>query len=107
MVDFPDLLLDHALQIQLHELEWLFDVSFLHEIEPHCFQAASKRHYLHVLALIGFKGTVLDHGLYESSYYENSGPVPSVDDDIALATVLRELLCEVIHEVALLDGRTG
>lgn len=50
---------------------------------------------------------MLDHGLYESSYYENSGPVATMDDDVALPAVLGELLCEVIDEVTLLDGRTA
>lgn len=107
MVYFPYFLLDNAFQVQFDELEWFFDMALLHEIEPDCFQAASKWHYLHVLALISWEGTVLDHGLYESSYYENSGPVTTMDDDVALPAVLSELLCEVINEVTLLDGRTG
>jgi hypothetical protein len=36
----------------------------------------------------------------------HASPVTSVDDDITLAAVLRELFGEAIHEVALLDGRT-
>lgn len=107
MVDFPYFLLDNAFQVQLNELERFFDVALLHEIEPDCFQAASKWHYLHVLALISCEGTVLDHGLYESSYYENSGPVATMDDDVPFSAVLSELLCEVIDEVTLFDGGTG
>lgn len=42
MVYFPYFLLDNAFQVQLDELEWFFDMALLHEIEPDCFQAASK-----------------------------------------------------------------
>lgn len=49
---------------------------------------------------------MLDHGLDEFSNDMHASPVTSVDDDITLAAILRELFGKVIDEVALLDGGT-
>lgn len=49
---------------------------------------------------------MLDHSLDEFSNYIHASPVTSMNDDITFAAILRELFCEVVNEVALLDGRT-
>lgn len=54
--------------------------------------------------LICYWGTVLYHGFDEFSNDVNASPVASVDDDISFSAILGELFCEVIDEVALLDG---
>lgn len=47
---------------------------------------------------------MLDHALDEPANDMHSGPVTPVDNDISFAAILGELLGEVVHEVALLDG---
>lgn len=47
---------------------------------------------------------MLDHCFDQFAYDEYSCPVAPVNDDVALAAILRELFCEVVDEVALLDG---
>ncbi len=47
---------------------------------------------------------MLYHGFDEFSNDVNASPVASVDNDISFSAILGELFCEVIDEVALLDG---